>query len=1066
MASKRQFATKSYAKVIIFLVTVLLACSHVFAGAQDTISQPPRFRVQTLRHIPAQQGIKYLSELKLATVSQLPGTNTLLITATATDLIKASTVLELVDSVEPYTIKVILPAANPEDLPPADKIETKLADISIGTFENPPKGTEKAKAIVDLSDGKVIAIAPTKRIAEIASTVEHLYSAIAAQSTEPNKPPQPSPVPQRTAAVKSPAPVPTPQKQPNDELFTELLSSLAETEKAGSEPNQTGPSPLPVPEEKPIAATAPPEQSIQPLVGSEQTAERPQSAQEPMLERETVQPQKPPEPTKPIPSYTPVTAIDGNEVLDLVLPEKLDIVDLLSLVGTYLHLDYMYDPAKVKGDVTFKLQGKLSGKIRLKDLYPLLESVLKFRGFVMSRKGNLVTIVPRDEALEIDPTLLVPERGKLEAGDVIVTRAFQLEYIDTTSATNLLTKMKLGVNVTPIADTGTLFVTGYAYRMPRIEKLLRMVDKPGKPRQFRFRQLRYTMAKTLAPKLKSLVEQLGEISITVAAPKQPTPVRGQRIIKRPITKPPTSEPSKPTVYLDADERTNRILMIGQQDELDIVEQLIDSLDVAQQDLRTLRLYDIQHVGADEVKKKLEELGIIGATKTTPTTRRTITTGKTSRSSTPPAARTTTTEGPLVEQPQVIVIDSTNSLLVNATAEQHIQVATVIGYVDNETIERAIPYEIYPLENQDPEALAGILNQLVQETVKDKEGKIQQVIKKKEEEITIIGDKNTFSLIVNASKKNQEWIRKLISVLDKRRPQVLINVSLVEITRDDQFSYDLNVIANAKKAVTGNIGVSGSTLPISATATALEGGWNLKDAQGTNTGKVQGFYAEDKIQALLAAMDKKNYGRILAQPKVLVNDNEEGVIKTEERTYVEESTTSYTDQGIPITTSKWTEYPAKIQLSITPNISEGNLLRLRIDMLREDFEKKVSAPPDYTTSQVTTTVTVPDGSTIILGGLTKLKQSKGGNKVPLIGDIPLIGGLFRSVSNTDKANKLYIFVKATILRPDQTVGLGQLQQISDKNKLEFEKEEERFQRKEDWPGLKAEPIEPLKILSPG
>ncbi|MCK5472500.1 MAG: hypothetical protein KAI59_00590, partial [Planctomycetes bacterium] len=374
-------------------------------------------------------------------------------------------------------------------------------------------------------------------------------------------------------------------------------------------------------------------------------------------------------------------------------------------------------------------------------------------------------------------------------------------------------------------------------------------------------------------------------------------------------------------------------------QLEVVDGLIDTLDVQQQDLRIMRLYEIQYVGAEEVKSKLQELGIISGSG-----RRTTTPGRKGQ----PA--TTTTQDAPTEEPQVVIVESTNSLLVNATSEQHLKIIEIISYVDSETLEQAIPYEIYALENQNPTDLAAVLDQLIQEVVKDKEGKIQQVVKK-QEDIIIVADENTFSLIVYANKKNQEWIKKLIRKLDRRRPQVLIDVALVEITRDDEFAYDLNIIANATKVVTGNLAITDvgtgaiTGLPIAAsTGNGLEFGWNLGDPSG----RIQGFYSDDKIQALFTAMDKKNYGRVLAQPKVLVNDNEEGVIKTTEKTYVGEETQSWPGDGTtPVTTVKWTPYEAKIELMITPNISEGDLLRLEINMLREDFEKSTDgSPPDY------------------------------------------------------------------------------------------------------------------------
>ena len=112
-----------------------------------------------------------------------------------------------------------------------------------------------------------------------------------------------------------------------------------------------------------------------------------------------------------------------------------------------------------------------------------------------------------------------------------------------------------------------------------------------------------------------------------------------------------------------------------------------------------------------------------------------------------------------------------------------------------------------------------------------------------------------------------------------------------------------------------------------------------------------------------------------------------------------------DRAVP----RWEPYTAGITLTITPNISEGDLLLLDVKLTRSDFGEVPAegSPPDITESDIETTVTVPDGRTIILGGLLKLNQVKGGTKVPILGDIPGIGGLFRSTSNTDRETKLYI-----------------------------------------------------------
>jgi general secretion pathway protein D len=488
------------------------------------------------------------------------------------------------------------------------------------------------------------------------------------------------------------------------------------------------------------------------------------------------------------------------------------------------------------------------------------------------------------------------------------------------------------------------------------------------------------------------------------------------------------------------------------------------------------MYEIQHVDAEEVRKKLEELGIVGAS-------RAATPGRiTARITAPgapgqPGAPPTPTAGGEAELPteemQVVVIESTNSLLVNASPEQHAMIATIIAYVDSESIQQTIPYKVYPLQNQPPDHIAEVLQKLVQEVVRDKEGKIEKVVKKTEEDIIIVPDPNTFSLIVYASKKNQDWIADLIKTLDKRRPQVLIDVTLVEVTRTDNFDLDLQLASKAPEMLPGGkMDVVSALLGGAGDANnkfqrrSLEGYTN--PALGTTAG-AQGFYSDQHIQALLTAMQTKSYGRILAKPKILVNDGQVGTIKTTNTKNVQIQTTIVPGQNASTTvastsyTSSYQQYNAGITLTIQPNISEGDLLLLIVKLDRTDFSSETT-PPDTLASTVNTIVTVPNNKTIILGGLLKLNQGKGGSKVPLLGDIPLVGGLFRSTSDTVSDSKLYVFVKANILRPEATLaGLSEIERISDRNRDAFEKSEEEFQTYRDLPGIKPQPVDPVHVL---
>lgn len=1058
--AKKQLYWRRHSSLLALAVTLFLCSNNLFAAEQETY-ELVSYRFFTLKNIAPEQGKKFLDDAKIGTVSHLPNTSGLFVTAQPRELAKAKAILNLIDRKEQYVIQEILPVSSAGNLPSNEQIAATVGNISIGSFTHPPAEQARAGVIIDIHRDAVVVVAPERLRNRIVTTIEQLNNAGKSKA-------------QRTGSTKSAIKI-----EPNP------VAALLAQRVSGQE----------IPQIKVVEQNA----AGQKITG--QTPAPPTQAQQ------TIPQQTPLDAFAAVQPAESLSIPNGDDVIQLTLPEKQTMIEFLGLVGPYLQMDIVYnEPDLANQNVTFSPNGKLQGPVTIRDLYNLLENVLKFKGFVMTRgMGNLVTIVPKANALDIDPALVEADKPEIGTGDVIVMSVFELEHIDVESAKKFLEDMKLTTDITTIAETKKLIVTAYRHRMPRIKALLDIVDKPGEPRKFRFRQLRYTIAETLSPKLQTLAEELGAISITIGAeedaPLPPRPTRNtaagesntayqarlrtwtqqvqraQQAQRAGARQPAAQQPESitPTVYLDADERTNRILMIGLTEQLDDVEELIDTLDVAQQDLRTLIPYKIEYLDAEEVKKKLEEFGVVGirpesglSSRTTGEIKPPATTTQAARAQTQRLTATGTqmdgtTAESLAGEPQVIVIEATNALLVNATEEQHERIESIINFVDQQRPEGEIPYKIYPLENSSPAHLRELLMQLIEQTIEtqqDQEDRIVTVTKKLEEKITIVDDPNTFSLIVYANKKNQEWISKLIKTLDKRRPQVLIDVTLVEVSKVDLFDLDLDMVGKfPRMAAGGDMEALDALLKPFAEDRIIE--------TTSISGEGQGFYSDRHIQALLKAMQSKSYGRVLAKPKILVNDGQEGKISTKDFTSVKIEQVIIPEEGTQRTTTDFLKVEAGIELIITPNISEGDLLFLEIIMTRSDFGEipGEGAPPDTTESEVNTRVTVPDGQTIILGGLIKLNQTKGGSKVPILGDIPLLGGLFRSTSNTDRSSNLYVFVKANILRPDDTIaGLPDLERMSDRNRASFERLEDRFQNYEDWPGFKPKPMEPFKVLN--
>ncbi|MFC1653067.1 secretin N-terminal domain-containing protein, partial [Planctomycetota bacterium] len=984
------------------------------------------------------------------------------ITANAPTLAKAKAVLDVVDAPIRYRIETLAPLDAARDIAGNATIAAAVGGLIIGTFAERPIGKPGRLALIDVLGDRVIAIAPHDRLAEIRQAMHGK--------------------PQQRNQTDSPSSLAHPPR-------AQLLAAAVDQQRITDvQPYETSSHKHYTPSIHEIPGQA---------ISLGQTNENESPAPE---------------------MGTSGTENDSDELL-LNLKEKLTLVELLGLAGEYLNLTFLYKAEDVPPTtaISLMLHGKQRGSFKISELYPLLETVLKANDFVMTRKGSIVQIVPKAKAMEIDPQLNTAADPIMQ-GDVVVTRVFKLEHITPTNADKLLEQLQLGrVSTIPIDETKTLIVTDFAYRMPRIETILKLADTPGEPKRYTYRQLRFTMAGSLKEKISALAGQLGNVKVSITE-KAPTVEKrrgeseasyqarlraAQRVqaAQRPT---PTKEPTDDAVYLDADERTNRILMIGREKQLALVNDLIDSLDVEQQDVRTLKPYAIENLEAAIVREKLEELGIVGPPRISSNSRSRLgsdpRTGTTQAQTQAQAQRTATalrtgttaitdtevgTEGKL-DEPQVIVVEATNSLLVNATEEQHLQIQEILKHIDRETDAMSIPYRIHALKNQSPEELAAVLEKLILETVNDTEGKVERKIQKLEDEITVVPDEKSFSLIVYASPKNQEWIGNLIQELDRARPQVLIDVTLVEVTRNDEFTYDLNILNSVPDLLATSGQTSGLMGPIAEGVTGTDpyslvqrltdsGRNSFTDLQSAS-GNGVGFYGDNHINVLLETMDRKGYGRVLAKPKVLVNDGELGMIATTDTTYVltqQGTVTPNSQNNVVQTAVNWDAYDAGITLEITPNINEGELLRLDAKLSRSDFldtqtvtlnGNEVTSPPNTVTSDINTVVTVPDESTIILGGMLKLNQTKGGNKVPILGDIPLIGGLFRGINNKNRQSHLYVFVKAEIIRPSEVLaGISDLDRISEQHRQAFEEHEAEFQMYESWPGINAKPMGPKKIL---
>ena len=186
---------------------------------------------------------------------------------------------------------------------------------------------------------------------------------------------------------------------------------------------------------------------------------------------------------------------------------------------------------------------------------------------------------------------------------------------------------------------------------------------------------------------------------------------------------------------------------------------------------------------------------------------------------------------------------------------------------------------------------------------------------------------------------------------------------------------------------------------------------------SGTGATLAFFDDELTYATLEMMQEEGGARVVSKPRILVNHNESGTIDSKRQ---EPTTKTTVPAGSDTPIIDFAGYEdAGTTLTIKPLVSAGedNFLQLEIKLDVNNFEGESSGnvPPPKVSNSVDTVVALPDGKAIVLGGLTTRVESTTVNKIPILGDIPLLGSAFRNVVKGSNEVVLYVFVRANIVR---------------------------------------------------
>jgi general secretion pathway protein D len=303
-------------------------------------------------------------------------------------------------------------------------------------------------------------------------------------------------------------------------------------------------------------------------------------------------------------------------------------------------------------------------------------------------------------------------------------------------------------------------------------------------------------------------------------------------------------------------------------------------------------------------------------------------------------------------------------------------------------------------------------------------------------VTIWADVPSNALIMTAPPKIMKSLMAVIDKLDIRRAQVEIEAIVVEVqvNKSGNLSVQWLLDGYGGYGVT-NLPGSGSSIVSLATA-ALEGTSSatttsssssststLSSAIPTGATYAAGTYNSTTgkgFGAVIQALQSDSTSNIISTPRVITMNNEEAEVKvTQEIPLItgqySSSTSSTSGTTSPFTTIQREEVGTI--LKVTPHISEGNVIQLKIEQENSSPGAKLTDSADISTNKrsIKTTILIEDGGIIVLGGLMQDSVSESEDRVPVLGSIPLLGNLFKSRSGSRQKTNLLVFLRPKILR---------------------------------------------------
>jgi general secretion pathway protein D len=363
---------------------------------------------------------------------------------------------------------------------------------------------------------------------------------------------------------------------------------------------------------------------------------------------------------------------------------------------------------------------------------------------------------------------------------------------------------------------------------------------------------------------------------------------------------------------------------------------------------------------------------------------------------------------------MVADERTNTIVLLTSEIDTLRIKRLVAMIDRETPRGKGKIHVYYCENATAEELAKVLQNVPSQPAGQTKGK--QPAPLVSGDVRISADKATNSLIILADKEDYMVMEEVIKKLDIPRAMVYIESLIMEVDADKSLDIGVDWAAFGKvnlfdkETVVGGGFRQGFVQP----EELLQGGLTVGLLSEPVT--IAGVTVSN-ITAIVNAVKTDNDFRILSTPQILTTDNEEARITVgENRPYQTRSTTDVS--GGTFESFEYRDV-GKI-LKITPHVTEGRLVRMTISLEVTDIDQQATATTSSTLPvtlkrTVDTTVIVKDSQTVVIGGLIDDATRKNESKVPVLGDVPILGWLFKNQRYENERTNLYVFLTPRVIK---------------------------------------------------